>query len=126
MTWKDFDILTHRRSSRLLKTMMPHVIRNENPAYYDPEWIMIYIKIESLCTEQCADLDGVHTIEMHDKVQGSTFGAIVHIVTHWNVHVERRQIRAGLTGNSMTSWNCTTTQSECRQIRDGVREGGAM
>ena len=31
MTWKDFDILTQRRSS------MPHVIRNETPAYYDPE-----------------------------------------------------------------------------------------
>ena len=29
MTWKDFDILTQRRSSRSLKTMMPHVIRNE-------------------------------------------------------------------------------------------------
>ena len=37
MTWKDFDILTQRRSSRPLKTMMPHVIRDENPAYYDPE-----------------------------------------------------------------------------------------
>ena len=37
MTWRDFDILTQRRSSRPLKTMMPHVIRNENPAYYDPE-----------------------------------------------------------------------------------------
>ena len=37
MTWRDFVILTQRRSSRPLKTMMPHVIRNENPAYYDPE-----------------------------------------------------------------------------------------
>ena len=37
MTWKDFDNLTQRRSSRPLKTMMPHMIRNENPAYYDPE-----------------------------------------------------------------------------------------
>ena len=37
MTWRDFDILTQRRSSRPLKTMMPHVIRNENPACYDPE-----------------------------------------------------------------------------------------
>ena len=35
MTWKDFDILTQRRSSRSLKDMMPHVIRNENPAYYE-------------------------------------------------------------------------------------------
>ena len=29
MTWKNFDILTQRRSSRPFKTMMPHVIRNE-------------------------------------------------------------------------------------------------
>ena len=41
MTWKDFDILTQRRSSRPLKTTMPHVIRNENPAYYDPESTLV-------------------------------------------------------------------------------------
>ena len=41
MTWKDFDILTQRRSSRLLETMMPHVIRNENPAYYDLESTLV-------------------------------------------------------------------------------------
>ena len=41
MTWRDFDILTQRRSSRPLKTMMPHVIRNENPAYYDPESALV-------------------------------------------------------------------------------------
>ena len=41
MTWKDFDILTQRRSSRPLNTMMPHVIRNENPAYYDPESTLV-------------------------------------------------------------------------------------
>ena len=41
MTWKEFDILTQRRSSRPLKTMMPHVIRNENPAYYDPESTLV-------------------------------------------------------------------------------------
>ena len=33
--------LTQRRSSRPLKTMMPHVIRNENPAYYDPESTLV-------------------------------------------------------------------------------------
>ena len=88
MTWKGFDILTQRRSSRPLKTMMPHVIRNENPACYDPEstppwipkvclmhWTMIYHRmtenplwkfqsLKSLCAEQCVDLDGVRTIEM--------------------------------------------------------------
>ena len=41
MTWRDFDILTQRRSSRPLKTMMPHVIRNENPAYHDPESTLV-------------------------------------------------------------------------------------
>ena len=41
MTWKYFDILSQRRSSRPLKTMMPHVIRNENPAYYDPESTLV-------------------------------------------------------------------------------------
>ena len=41
MTWSDFDILTQRRSSRPLKTMMPHVIRNENCAYHDPESTLV-------------------------------------------------------------------------------------
>ena len=41
MTWKVFDILTQRRSSRPLKTLMPHVIRDENPAYYDPESTLV-------------------------------------------------------------------------------------
>ena len=41
MTWRYFDILTQRRSSRPLKTMMPHVIRNENPAYYDHESTLV-------------------------------------------------------------------------------------
>ena len=82
MTWKDFDILTQRRSSRPLKTMMPHVIRNENPAYYDPESTLVMDSkglfdaldndlprmtgnllwkcqsLKSLCAEQCVDLDG--------------------------------------------------------------------
>ena len=35
MTCRYFDILTQRRSSRPLKNMMPLVIRNENPAYFD-------------------------------------------------------------------------------------------
>ena len=71
MTWRDFDILTQRRSSRPRKTMMPHVIRNENPAYYDPESTLvvntihpepeiheqIYIYIyDKKATEHCARL----------------------------------------------------------------------
>ena len=41
MTWRDFDILTQRRSSRPLGVMVPHVILNENPAYYDPESTLV-------------------------------------------------------------------------------------
>ena len=41
VTWRDFDILTQGRSSRPLKTVMPHVIRNENPALYDPESTLV-------------------------------------------------------------------------------------
>ena len=67
--------------------MMPHVIRNENPAYYDPESTLVmddeglfdaldndYYRmtgnllwkchsLKNLCAEQCVDFDGVHTIE---------------------------------------------------------------
>ena len=41
MAWRDSDILTQRRSSRPLKTMMPHVIRNEDCAYYDLESTLV-------------------------------------------------------------------------------------
>ena len=88
MIWRDFYILTQRRSSRPLKTMMPHVIRNENPAFYHPESTLVMDSkglfdaldndlpqddrnplwkcqsLKSLCAEQCVDLDGVCTIEM--------------------------------------------------------------
>ena len=37
MTWRDFDLLTQRPSSRPLRSLMPHVIRHENPNLYDPE-----------------------------------------------------------------------------------------
>ena len=88
MTWRDFDILTQRRSSRPLKTMMPHVIRNEIqptmilrvhsswiPKVCLMHWTMMYHRmtenplwncqsLKSLCAEQCVDLDGVRTVEM--------------------------------------------------------------
>ena len=87
MTWRDFDLLTQRRSSRPLKTVMPHVIRNENPNYYDPvntlswipkacstHWTTIYLRmtrslhwryqsLKSSCVQRCVDLDGAHTTE---------------------------------------------------------------
>ena len=37
MTWRDFDLLTQRPSSRPPRSLMPHVIRHENPNHYDPE-----------------------------------------------------------------------------------------
>ena len=123
MTWKDFDILTQRRPSRPLKTMMPHVILNENPAYYDPESTLVMdskglfdaldndlpqddrksalevpIIEEFMRTAMCRPRWCPHNRNAADamtKVQGSTFGAIIHVVTHWGVHVERRKIRVG-------------------------------
>ena len=41
MSWRDVDILTQRRSSRHIKNLMPHVIRNENPNCYDPESTLV-------------------------------------------------------------------------------------
>ena len=37
-------------------------------------------------------------------------GAVIHVATHWNVHVEMRKIRVGSSCNSTTNWNSTTTQ----------------
>ena len=110
MTWKDFEIFIQRRSSRPLKTMMPHVIRKRKSSQLcmilraHLSWIQKVMienllwkckSLKSLCAEQCVDLDGVRTIEKcsgrHDKVQGSAFGAVIHVGTHWNVHVERRK-----------------------------------
>ena len=71
--------------SRPLKTMMPHVIRNENPAHTTilrahSLWMpkvclmrrtMFYLRmterppgLKNSCTNQCVDLYSVHTIEM--------------------------------------------------------------
>ena len=70
MTWKDFDILTQRRSSRPLKTMMPHVIRNEKSSLTTilrahPSWIpkvcwmrwtMIYLRVFESPLRKCQSL----------------------------------------------------------------------
>ena len=117
MTWRDFDILTQRRSSRPLKTMMPHVIRNENPAYYDPESTLVMdskglfdaldndlpqddrkSSLEVPITEEfmrramCRPRWCPHNRNAADamtKFKGAHSRAVVHVVTHWNVHVER-------------------------------------
>ena len=96
---------------------MPHVIRNENPKYYDPESTLVMVSkglfaaldnnlphddrksalevpiIEAFMRLPCVELGGVHTqserSRCYDKVQRSTFGATVFPVAHWNVHDER-------------------------------------
>ena len=86
MTCRDFGILTQRRSSKPLRNIMPHVIRNENPKYYDPESTLVMVSkglfaaldndlphddrksalevpiIEEFIRLPCVDLGGVHTI----------------------------------------------------------------
>ena len=125
--------------------MMPHVIRNENPAYYDPESTLVMdskvlfdaldndlpqddrksalevpIIEEFMRRAMCRPRWCPHNEMQLNKVQGSAFGAVVHVATHWNVYVERRKIRVGGSCNSTTSWNCSTTQSERSQISDGT------
>ena len=53
MTRRDSDILTQRRSSRPLESLMPRVIRNENSLHHDPECTPRY-GLQSLvrCTGQ--------------------------------------------------------------------------
>ena len=107
MTWRDFDLLTQRRSSRLLKSLMPHVIRNENPDYYDPESTLV-MEPKGLFDALENDLpqdDKKSALASSDvstsmvptqpkrcrrryEVQGSTFGTVVQSVAHGNVHVE--------------------------------------
>ena len=123
MTWKDFDILTQRRSSGPLKTMMPHVIRNENPAYNDPESTLV-VDSEGLFDALDNDLpqdDRKSALEVpiievfmrramcrprwcpHNrnaadamtKFKGSAFGTVVHVAAHGNVHFEWRKNRVG-------------------------------
>ena len=84
MTWRDFDILTQRRSSPPLKTrsetkIQPTVILRIHllwiPKVCLMHWTKIYHRItenplwkfqslKSLFAEQCVDRDGVRTIEM--------------------------------------------------------------
>ena len=83
MTWKVFERLTQRRSSRPLKSLMPHVFRNENPNYCDHESTLVmdskglfdavdndlpqddtqYQSLKSSRVERCVDIDGAHTTE---------------------------------------------------------------
>ena len=116
MTWRDFDILTQRRSSRPLESLMPHVIRNENSACYDLESTLV-MDSKGLLAALDNDLsqdDRKSSLEVpisevfmrravstsmkstqskrslrDDEVQGSTFGTVVHAAAHWDVHVEK-------------------------------------
>ena len=141
MTWRDFDILTQRRSSRPLKTMMPHVIGNENPAYYDPESTLV---MDSKGLVDALDND----LPQEDRKSALEVPIIEEFMRRamcglrWCPHnrnaadamtkfkgahseplfilLRTGKNRVGGSCNSTTSWNCTTTQSERSQISDGT------
>ena len=130
--------------------MMPHVIRNENPAYYDPESTLVMdskglfdaldndlpqddrksalevpIIEEFMRRAMCRPRWCPHNRNAADAMTKFKVAHSEPLFTllrtgMWNVHVERRKIRVGGSCNSSTSWNCTTTQSERSQIRDGT------
>ena len=116
MTWRDLDILT-QRSRKPLKNLTPHVIRSENPKYYDPESSLVTDSnglFDALDNDLPQD-DRKSALEVaiieeftrramcrprrcpthsecsrcFDEIQGSTFGAVVQPVANWNVHAER-------------------------------------
>ena len=116
-TWRDFDIHTHRRSSRPLKSLMPHVIRKGNPSYYDPENTLVMDSkglFAALDNDPPQD-DRKSALEVpiikeflrramrrprwcpHNRNAAIAmtmcnrphFGTVVHAVAHWNVHAER-------------------------------------
>ena len=96
---------------------MPQVIRNENPAYYDPQSTLVMdskglfdaldndlpqddrksalevpIIAEFMRRAMCRPRWCPHDRKAADamtKFQGSTFGTPVQAVAHWHVHVER-------------------------------------
>ena len=144
MTWRDFDFLTQRRSSRLLKTMMPHVIRNENPAYYDPGSTLV---MDSKCLFDALDND----LPQDDRTSALEVPIIEEFMRRamcrprWCPHNRTAAdamtkfkvahsgplftlLRTGmytLKGEiselaDRATQNCTTTQSERSQISDGT------
>ena len=120
MTWKDFDILTQRRSSRPLTKHDAACDPHRKPSLL---WSWEHTRHEFQRFVRCvgqwlssgwpkvcsgsANHRRVHAQNnvstpmvstqskcrwRHDEVQESTFGTIVHVAAHWNVHVERRKI----------------------------------
>ena len=116
MTWRDFDILTQRRSSSPLKNVMPHVIRNENPDFCDLESTLVLVSkglFDALDNDLPQD-DRKSALEVpiveefmrramcrprwcphkqkpcrrHDEIQGSTFGTVIQSVENRNVHAQ--------------------------------------
>ena len=144
MTSKDFDILTQRRSSRPLKTMMPHVIRNENPAYDDLESTLVMDStglFDALDNDLPQD-DWKSALEVpiieeimrramcrprlcpHNrnaagamtKFKGVHSEPLFMLLRTGMYTLKGEKIRVG----SATDWNSTTTQSERSQSRDGT------
>ena len=97
--------------------MMPHVIRNENPAYYDPESTLVMdskglfdaldndlpqddrksalevpiieeFMRRAMCRPRWCPHNG-NAADAMTKFKGAHSEPFVHVATHWNVHVER-------------------------------------
>ena len=136
VTWKDFDILTQGRSSRPVTTMMSHVIRNENPAHYDPDSTL------------AMDSKGLFDALDNDSPQDDRKSALeVPVIEEFMRRAMSRRrwcphnpnaadamtkfkgahseplfklLRTGRSCKSSTNWNSTTTQSERSQSSDGT------
>ena len=128
MTW---------RSSRPLKTMMPHVIRKENPAHYlldaldndlpqDDRKSALEVPIieEFMRRAMCRPRWCPHNRNAADavtKFKGANSGPLFALLCAGMYTLKGFQKKPiGRSCNSTTSWNCTTTQSERRQISDGT------
>ena len=99
--------------------MMPHMIRNENPAYHDPESTLVmdakclfdaldkvlfeddrkFARIEEFMRRaMCRPRWCPHNRNAADamtKFKGAHSEPLFTLLAHWNVHVERRKIRVG-------------------------------
>ena len=132
--------MTFSRSedSRPLKTMMPHVIRNENPAYYDPEstlvmvpkvclmhWTMIYHRMtENPRRAMCRPRWCPHNRNAADamtKFKGAHSEPLFTLLLRTGMYTLKGD-KSELADRAILRqvWNCATTQGERSQISDGT------
>ena len=128
--------------------MMPHVIHNENPAYYDPESTLVMdskglfdaldndlpqddpksaldvpIIEEFMRRAMCRPRWCAHNRNAADamtKFKGAHSEPLFTLLRTGMYTLEGEKIRVGRSCKSTTNWNCTTTHSERSQIRDGT------